>query len=561
MASIGDLLSKSGGTALRAISSFNPTLGGKAAKYVDWAGDQYAKVGISLPEYGATEQVESTGGRTSQIAAEASGDTAKLAELEKKAVDRAGFYSATGVTANKAAQSTQPSTSYSQDPNTVSELKSERAQGASVGDIRNFGGKDWRWDGESWAPEGGGSVGGASTRQPTSAGDVYSKIPTDTGLTGQDLEDLKAFVKNAQEGQIKSADDLAREFLASKREQSGREYDTIMDALGVQKGEIKTLAGEQKGFARGEAKLAGEEFTAREAKEKGDVEKERTSFEKEVEEKKDLLANSWRTLSKELQAVMRGRGIQDSSYAAGREGKLLMEFNKGLRQIAVKSTEALGEFSDAVIEIGSYYTRQQNQMDFQLNKQLANIDTFVRQQTQSIQAQENVALSNKLNQIRQAVTDGQTLKTQVTMKVADQKVNFAMWMYQTQQNYKLAVAQAAQGNVASARQSINDTRNTFKLIGDVLDYGGQFVQSTAADGTLTTFVHGTNPATGEPVQLEVSAGFAETKALESAAGRAESYSAIRDSGYTYDPTTEGLSAIESQPGTLSKIGSWLNVFD
>ena len=39
------------------------------------------------------------------------------------------------------------------DPNAVSDLRNVRAQGASTGDIRDFGGVKWRWSGESWQQE------------------------------------------------------------------------------------------------------------------------------------------------------------------------------------------------------------------------------------------------------------------------------------------------------------------------------------------------------------------------------------------------------------------------
>src|SRR3990167_3744357 len=155
---VGDVIAKTGASAIRAISSVSPSIGGKIGKAVDVVGKA---LGNPLPEYGATEYAESRGGQPAVNAT-----PAQRVALEQKAQTRAGTPSAYGVTQQRAAAVSQPNQQASVNPNSVSELRSERAMGANVGDIRDFGGQKFRWNGEVWEQEGGGGgqVAGTSTQ-------------------------------------------------------------------------------------------------------------------------------------------------------------------------------------------------------------------------------------------------------------------------------------------------------------------------------------------------------------------------------------------------------------
>lgn len=60
-------------------------------------------------------------------------------------------------------------------PNAISDLRDVRSRGANTGDIRDFGGAKWRWDGTQWTAEGGGGQ-SQSQGQPKTAAQVASSL-------------------------------------------------------------------------------------------------------------------------------------------------------------------------------------------------------------------------------------------------------------------------------------------------------------------------------------------------------------------------------------------------
>ena len=310
-----------------------------------------------------------------------------------------------------------------------------------------------------------------------------------------------------------------------------------------------------------------------------DIEQQRDEFKEDVATMKDELARNWRDMSLEVQRAMRARGVSDSSFAAGTEAGVLKDFNKGLRAIATKSTRALADFSQAVVETTQFYNGKITELETAGRRQLEDIDTWVRQNVQSIQAQENTALTSKLNQIRDAVLQGRQLKANVEQKIADQKLNYGMWLQQMQVNYQLAVAEAAKSSVGNAQQGIKDVKALFDLTQTIVDKGGDIVTQVGEDGKTQAFVHGKNPSTGEDIYIPVTSDYASQINTERQGQTVKNQSDILDlaikqqvyggltggnTDYTQALQTTGLNlptTTNQNKGVVGSIISAINPFD
>lgn len=268
--------------------------------------------------------------------------------------------------------------------------------------------------------------------------------------------------------QFDNMDAFAKEVERVARENAEREYRTILDALGRQKGEVSTLAGEQKENISRQGAMVKEDLGIRSNKEKKEIEDQRSGFVEGVEETKDQLARNWRDMSLQVQRVMRGRGISDSTFASSEELKVLRDFNQGLRQLAVQKSGALKDFADAITETTSFYERKKVELAEEVRVNLQKVDQWVRQRTIDIQNQEGMALSNKLSQINDANLRAESLRTNVKNEILQKQMDYDMWVKQTEVSYKLAVAQAAKGKVESAGEQIAKaaalSKNMFTLL-------------------------------------------------------------------------------------------------
>src|SRR3990167_9336462 len=81
------------------------------------------------------------------------------------------------------------------DPNSVSNLRDVRSQGANVGDYRNFGDRQWRWNGEVWESQKNAkeTLVDQITSQLIELEDKLAKIPNVTFTT----EELDSFMNKA----------------------------------------------------------------------------------------------------------------------------------------------------------------------------------------------------------------------------------------------------------------------------------------------------------------------------------------------------------------------------
>jgi hypothetical protein len=273
---------------------------------------------------------------------------------------------------------------------------------------------------------------------------------------------------------------------------------------------VSTVGEQQRGRVAKEKEAGLAELTDKEETETKNIEKEKESFLGEVADTTETLARNWRDMSLEVQRIARARGTQDSSFSASQEGDVMMDFNRGLRTLAKQSTSAIADFGEAVIETNKFYTREKANLEEQARQQMEDIDTWTRQQIQSIQAQENTAVAKKLNDIRSAISQGNQLKIQTEQSISDKQFALDSWMVQTQVQYKNAVALAAQGKSQNAADTIAKYRDLAKESYDLVTKGGyQPEVLKGEDGSTKYVIHGKLP-NGEDDYIEMTVGGFDT---------------------------------------------------
>ena len=351
--------------------------------------------------------------------------------------------------------------------------------------------------------------GGGEPTPPVSRDDVLSNIPEDQ-RSSIDQNALDEIMKKYGLESRDRAKAIADELLSSQTEMADREYQEILKTLGVQKGEVSTVAEQQKRRV-GETKEAGLlELADKEETETKNIEKQKTEFLEEQGDTREVLARNWRDMSLQVQSIMRARGTTDSSFAAGKETDVLLEFNRGLRALAKEGIKGVENFGEALVETNKFYTREKNKLEVDSRQQLEDIDTWVRQRVQDIQSQEGMALVKKLNSIRAAVQQGNELKIKTEQSISDKQFALDSWLIQTQINYKNSVALAAQGKTQDAVTNIGKYRDMAKEAYDLVTKGGyefQVVQNK--DGTVTPVVHGKLP-NGEDDYIQLTEGGFDT---------------------------------------------------
>lgn len=307
-------------------------------------------------------------------------------------------------------------------------------------------------------------VNGASTSAASSSGGGGGGFNPDTLRS-----DVLGMFQDWASGSTRDTNGLADQISAAERDNAERSYNDIMSALGVQRGEVSRTAEDQKVQVKKEGELGTQELETKRSGEETKINKEKDQYLNEQQDQRDVLARNWRDMSLETQRIARASGRSDTGFAGEKEAALLMNFNRGLSKMAQTSQAALKDFADAVVETNRYYTDMKNKLQLSITNQLGSIDTWARQQVQSIQAQENTALSDKLSQIRQAMIDANKLKAQTAQSIRDKSLELGTWLAQTQAQYKMAVATAAQNSVASAQQNIKNVTDQMLATQKLLD--------------------------------------------------------------------------------------------
>lgn len=366
----------------------------------------------------------------------------------------------------------------------------------------------------------GGGDGGAGDKAGFDAGAIKQSVKDSVYgkyMGDQDVQDL--LDQYAKEGR-NDADALAADIESRAVARADREYNTILEALRGQKAEAGTLAEQQKGDIATDTTAGVESLEAKKARETASIEKQKEGFIGETEQTADTLARNWKDMSLQVQRMMRARGAQDSSYAAGEETKVLMDFNKGLKQLAVSKTNALGDFADAVNETVRFYGEEATKLEESGKRAARDVDTWLRGRISDIQGQEGVALNKKLADIDGAITQANSIKINTEGKIRDQKLAYGLWLEQSKKQLEQAVAVAAAGKVSSAQGNISNYSQQFALTKQILGSGGEMTTSNGK-GEQGLFVHGKLPSTGEDIYIPITQGGAQNIALQQAADLAK----------------------------------------
>lgn len=476
---IKQAITNTGASALRTISSINPQLGGKVGSAVNTIGKA---LNNPFPEAYATEQAQSAGGQAQREAIQNNSSLtqaqkdAQLKALEQKAQSTAGFSSAVGNPGSTQIYQNNQGVYIDPEPGGFG----SSANPDLSNDYKKRKYEEWLRTQQQQQEQ----------QQPIGEGGVRNVASSYPELSGQDLQNLI----NKYAGQSRdNAQSLADEIERVATENANREYDAIKQSLGVQKGEVGTVGKEQRGRVTAQKDLSTKTLEEKQSTDISNIEKQKEGFLQESAKTADQLAQNWRDMSLQVQRIMRARGATDSSFSAGEETKVLLDFNKGLRTLASQSQSAVKDFADAVIQTNQFYSQSKAQLELDANNQLGDIDTWVRQQTQSIQSQENMALVQKLNAIRDAISKGQQLKIQVEQSIADKQFAIDSWIVQTNINFKNAVALAGQGKTADAQKTIEDYRNQAIKNNDLLLKGGYQLDTVQVDGKSTPVLHGYLP--------------------------------------------------------------------
>jgi len=500
MANISDTIKQgianTGGRILTTISNVNPTVGGKVAKVTDQVG-QFLKNPLpqaqAYGEGGATAAAESAGGYAQAAKATTPEEKAKV---EAAAQQRAGFASAA---AQDMPGQKEVIGQYNVDPNNLDAL-------INVNGTMKTGRTILAETGGTGTYTSGGDNGGDKM-----TGDDVRNIARDSGasdfLTDKDLQDLMTRYGDKSRG---SAGDLAAEIERVATENSDREYNTVKQALGVQREEVGRVGETQRGRVAKEKEMGLSELTDKEETETKKIEKEKEGFLGEVADTTETLARNWRDMSLNVQRIARARGTQDSSFSAAQEGDVMMDFNRGLRTLSKQSVSAVADFGEAVIETNKFYTREKANLEEQARQQMEDIDTWTRQEVQKLQAQENQSLTKKLNDIRSAISQGNQLKIQTEQSINEKQFALDSWMLQTQVQYKNAVSLAAQGKSQNAADTIAKYRDLAKESYDLVTKGGYQPEVVKdANGNTQYVIHGKLP-NGEDDYIQMTVGGFDT---------------------------------------------------
>lgn len=256
-----------------------------------------------------------------------------------------------------------------------------------------------------------------------------------------------------------AADSAAQE--AAQIAGAERIYNAERELLGAQKGEVSKLASSQRSNIQKQKELTKKDFEAEQNKALSDINTREAEGKDQKKSDEETLGRAWRDMSRQVQANMRARGIQDSQYAMSAEGDVTKDFNSGLRNLQTSYTKVFDNLSKAIVEINDFYGRQNAKLEFETASQLEGIDNWEQGQVTSIQGQENMSLARKLNAIQDATVKAQQMRSQVANAIDQQRLALETWLYQFNVQTKAAVEQAAYKNTVG--QAAEDLDTSIKL--------------------------------------------------------------------------------------------------
>lgn len=469
MTDIKQAIADVGGSIISGISNVAPQIGGSVAKVVDKVGNFFGNPLPSASSGDATNLAQKVGGEAEgqkvydQLVKQGlpTEQAAQMATSSNKLQQSGGEWQNKQLDLSKSMKN-QSDAVLKENLGTIKSLYNY--DGWNDNDIiANF--KDTGGSGKEKGGGGGGDDGGSGgASNEDNARAKYREI------TGEDpTADLLDKWKKSGQDLTRLAEENAR----LDMENADREYRATMEALGLQKGYIKSSAEKQRNrWGERESELKGEADVQSE-KDLAKVEKEKQSYEGEYEGDKSTLAQNWKDLSRYTQSLQRASGRQDSSFGNFAETKQLMDFNKGLRVLATKHSDVLSEFAAAVTDTLDYYKQQKNEITRSVSDSLAKIDDWEQAQIVSIQGQEGISLAKKLSDINNATKQANNLKMQIQQNIDNKISTLDTWLLQTKVNFQDQVALLAksQSGAASSKDSAAALSTYLKNMKSSLDLG------------------------------------------------------------------------------------------
>lgn len=406
----------------------------------------------------------------------------------------------------------------------------------------------------------------ANAPTTTSRGDIYGAL---SSLSGS-----KALEVLGKYGGQSSLDQLFSDYEGKTRDRIGglasdiegrakdvakRAYDTVISVLGSQKGEVSKTAEEQRARLEREGAFAGQQLEDKKQKDVADIEKQKGEFVEQQRIDGESLGKNWADMMRRTSAILRASGRDATNFASDKESKMIIEFNKGLRELKQSGQKVLGDFAEAVNETNKFYTSEYTKMDLAKKSAIEDIDAWERGEIGRIQGQEKLALNDQLSAIDQAVERADNMRFQVEQSLADKKYNLDQFVLQQTMSLQNSVAAAGQKRLSAAQAGVLQATQNVMSVKQIIDSGGQFVskQAQGADGKPVNqlYVVGYNPKTGREEELPVGEAFTKS----TIAGQLKNTNGFTDAQSEYQKEMERLNLVpkqqEEQPAEKTSIFS------
>lgn len=326
---------------------------------------------------------------------------------------------------------------------------------------------------------------------------IKSSYSEKTGGIELDNDGLQA-IKDAYANSMGDINGLLDNIIQRQTESAQGVYEATMSLLSDQKAEAAQTAERQTSRLKEDKQTALERSEQKRGETQKDITNQQEQFKATSEQERDRLGSAWRALSQKSQAIARASGRQDSGFAQSEEGKLLLDLNKGLRELASFSQVAAKDFADAIIDANTFYDQQNKEIETSANRAMEDVDSWLQSTVTTIQGQERLSLAQKLKDINDAINTADQYRIQISQKIADYNANLDTWLYQTTVNFNNALKTADyQAKISSAKSAVNSAYDQMKIIKQGLDTGLLSMRIVPAEnqaGTANMLSY--NPETG-----------------------------------------------------------------
>lgn len=485
---VKNAIATEGARRVSELSQRNPWLGGKVGRTIDIVGKF---LGNPLPEKGASEMAESAGA---------------VVFTPEQAVDKARARSgeATPPSPNPIERTYQIEKGYvpafaSSDGNAMPPMdelvRVYKSQGWTDENAIRTDIASGNWVNKVPQPPVG-SGGGTNT-----VGELQKHIQSNpVSVKGMTTEDLNDVLKKMEERGMSAADAL----LERRREIAERYYrDTLAEAEN-RLGEVTSEAERRKRQAKEQEEFYKGELGKRKQFELEEIESQEQKALQSYESAKDEIAQNWRELSRKFEAQARAAGMSATSLIAGETRKLMNQFNSNLAKAWVAHKDTVDELNRAVRKTIETFDSKIGELEMNTRQMIEGVDAWLQEQINRIREMKDKALTYKMELVYDAMNQADNLKNQILDKIDTAKLNWSQWLAQIQTQYALSAKYAAEGNIASAKQSLDTSNKLLTLAEKQINLGAADVVSAPKErGGLGYYLVGRIPLTNEEYSIEI----------------------------------------------------------